>query len=469
MQRVCTRKDGVHKMTRLEIALLGAPTVSLDGKLVSINRNKSMALLGYLALADGAVRRDSLATLFWPEIDQNHARANLRRELAYLRTVLGTEWLTADREEIVLDPNAEIHVDVLTFRVLLTQIQTIDWADESPPEEQAIAWLTEATGLYRGDFLEGFSLRDTPGFDDWQYYALEELRRKFAWALDLLLQVQRRTGNLELAQELALRRLAIDPLDEAVHAQLIQIYLEAGKRNTALRQYNHCAAMLERELGIPPSPALQALRDVIHAGPSDSTPALPIPQQDEPPDAEIHTVVALSLSVLPERAARSIDELARTAQHVDDFLAACRERLCAAAARIVYASSESVLAVFGAPTAHEDDAQRCLRSAFDLRSAAEQLDLAVATGVAAGQAYIRSDSDRSSAETVLGPVLNLAADLQRAAGRSEVIVDGATYLLTYGQVDYSEAVHIPLRGRLADARRARSLLSQGNETTGLPA
>jgi len=251
-------------MARLEIALLGAPTVTLGGRLVPIDRNKSTALLSYLALAHGLVRRNSRAALLWPEVDKTHARANLRRELAYLREVLGTEWLAADREAVVLDPAAEIHVDVLVFRSLLAKLQTVLWSDESLPDEQSIAWLTEATGLYRGDFLEGFSLRDAPAFDDWQYYAAEELQRKFVWVLDLLVRVQRQAKNLEMAQELALRRLAIDPLDEAVHAQLIELYLEAGNRSAALRQYERCASMLARELGVSPSPVLQALHSALH-------------------------------------------------------------------------------------------------------------------------------------------------------------------------------------------------------------
>lgn len=457
-------------MAALEIALLGAPTVTQNGKPVSINRNKSMALLAYLALADGPLRRDSLATLLWPDLDQAHARANLRRELAYLRDELSAEWFTADRETLALEVLAEVSVDVVVFRSHLAALQAIDWTEGTTADEQSIARLAEAISVYRGDFLDGFSLRDAPAFDDWQYYTGEELRRKLAWVLDLLLHVQREAGNLATAQELALRRLAIDPLDEAIHAQLIDLYLSAGNRSAAWRQYNRCVTMLERELGVPPSSVLLALGEAIHAA-QDALPIIPDPLSPQSLDrspAEIRTVVALSLSVLPDTDFATRKRFAFTTRHVDAFLAACREHLSAAAGHVIYANSESLLAVFGIPAAHEDDAERCVLSAFSLRNAAEQYEFDVAIGVAAGQAYVRNGGDRNSpAETIMGPVLNLAADVQRAAGRNEVVADRAIYQLTWGVVDYGEAMHITLRGGPVEVRRAHRPRMEGDKARGI--
>ena len=457
-------------MAALDIALLGAPTVTQSGKPVSINRNKSMALLAYLALADGPLRRDSLATLLWPDLDQAHARANLRRELAYLRDVLSEAWFTADRETLALEALAEVSVDVTAFRSHVAALQAMDWAEETTPGEQSILRMAEAIALYRGDFLDGFSLRDAPAFDDWQYYTGEELRRKLAWVLDLSLHVQRQAGNLATAQELALRRLAIDPLDEAIHAQLIDLYLSAGNRSAALRQYNRCVSMLERELGVPPSSVLLALGEAVHAV-QDATPNLadsPAPQPLDRSQAEIRTILALSLSVLPDTGVTTRKRFDWTTRHVDTFFAACREHLSAAAAHVIYANAESLLAVFGIPASHEDDAERCVLSALNLRNAAEQYEFDVAIGVAAGQAYVRNGGDRNSpAETIMGPVLNLAADVQRAAGRNEVIADHAIFQLTWGVVDYSEAMHITLRGGPVEVHRAHRPRREGHKARGI--
>lgn len=63
----------------------------------------------------------------------------------------------------------------------------------------------------------------------------------------------------------------------------------------------------------------------------------------------------------------------------------------------------------------------------------------------------------------MGPVLNLAADVQRAAGRNEVIADHAIFQLTWGVVDYSEAMHITLRGGPVEVHRAHRPRREGHK------
>jgi DNA-binding SARP family transcriptional activator len=65
------------------------PRIELDGISVESDRNKAVALLAYLAMGKGLQSRDSLAALFWPEYDQSHAYANLRRTLWELNNILG--------------------------------------------------------------------------------------------------------------------------------------------------------------------------------------------------------------------------------------------------------------------------------------------------------------------------------------------------------------------------------------------
>ena len=80
----------------LELQLLGPPRIRVNGTPVPIGRKKALALLVYVALSGTAHTRDSLATLLWPEHDQEGARGNLRKVLSELRgklpgTVLGGE------------------------------------------------------------------------------------------------------------------------------------------------------------------------------------------------------------------------------------------------------------------------------------------------------------------------------------------------------------------------------------------
>jgi predicted ATPase len=62
------------------------------------------------------------------------------------------------------------------------------------------------------------------------------------------------------------RRVALDPLHEPAHRQLMQLYVEAGQQGEALRQYGVCVQILQDELGIPPSPETNALLEAIKAG-----------------------------------------------------------------------------------------------------------------------------------------------------------------------------------------------------------
>lgn len=64
-------------MAQLRLDLLGSPQANIDGEPVAFARRKAQALLIYLAVQGGTHRRDTLATLFWPELDQTRARAGL--------------------------------------------------------------------------------------------------------------------------------------------------------------------------------------------------------------------------------------------------------------------------------------------------------------------------------------------------------------------------------------------------------
>ena len=75
-------------MAHLELLLLGAPRVVLDGVPVTFDTRKAIALLAYLAVTGQPQQRDALAALLWPEADQPHARGALRRTLSVLHAAL---------------------------------------------------------------------------------------------------------------------------------------------------------------------------------------------------------------------------------------------------------------------------------------------------------------------------------------------------------------------------------------------
>ena len=258
-------------MDRLALFLLGPPGIEYNGESVQIHTRKSVALLAYLVVTGESHTRDALATLFWPESDQARARASLRKTLSLLRKSLHGGWLEVGREELAIQQNSGLWVDVNRFRGLLAACRTHNHSKDEVCSS-CVPLLAEAVDLYRDDFLTGFTLPDSPGFDEWQFFVGERLRGEVASALERLVQRYSVRGELELAVEHARRRLALDPLHEPAHRQLMQLYTRSNQRAAALRQYETCVQVLERELAVPPEDETTQLYQSIVASPSSPGP-----------------------------------------------------------------------------------------------------------------------------------------------------------------------------------------------------
>ncbi len=249
----------------LRLYFLGPPRVESEGSPLEVDTRKATAILAYLALSREAQSRDTLAALLWPESDQSRARAALRRTLSALKKALAGPWLTVTRESIGLDPGAHYWADVDRFQELLASTGRHD----HPRDEVCRACLPvleEAAGCYRGDFLQGFTLRDSPGFDDWQAYHTERLRRDLGQVLEKLVQGYGYQGDYDLAIGHARRWLELDSLREAAHRSLMSLYAWSGQRTAALRQYRACVRILDQELGVPPLDETTALYEAIKEG-----------------------------------------------------------------------------------------------------------------------------------------------------------------------------------------------------------
>jgi len=146
----------------LAVSLLGTPTLTLDGQPLALTRRKSRAILYYLAAHRNPLTREQLLAFFWPDLDRPAAQQTLRTTLHGLRKALGSH-LLVDETTLSLAPDTEI--DVRRFEAGL----------QSPLAD--LQSLVSHLALYRGDFLEGFTLPDTPSFDDWAAIEREHHRR----------------------------------------------------------------------------------------------------------------------------------------------------------------------------------------------------------------------------------------------------------------------------------------------------
>src|SRR5262245_38144511 len=233
-------------MARLGLTLLGGFRAQLDdGQVVALPIRKAQALLAYLASPLGQAHpRDKLAALLWGDMRTAQARAALRQTLFVIRRALGEMLvLPLEDETVALDP-AGVTVDVREFE---------QYVARATPES-----LEVGVGLYQGDLLEGLSLEEPP-FEEWLIAERMRLRELALEALARLLAHHRDAGALDRAVRIAVRLLALDPLQEPVHRTLMRLYARLGRRGAALRQYQLCVAALQREVRAEPEAETKAL------------------------------------------------------------------------------------------------------------------------------------------------------------------------------------------------------------------
>jgi len=230
-----------------------------------IDTRKALALLTYLAVTGHGHSREALAGLFWPDHGQARAYANLRRTLWALTKAQAGEALDADTESVSLNPASGLWTDVEELRQRLAACRGHSHA-EAQTCPRCLPLLAEAADLYRGDFLSGFTLRDSPAFDEWQFFQAESLRREMASVVERLARAYGDRGEAEPAITYARRWVALDGLHEPAQRQLMRLYAASGQRSAALRQYQQVVRLLQDELGAKPQAETTELYARLRAG-----------------------------------------------------------------------------------------------------------------------------------------------------------------------------------------------------------
>lgn len=217
---------------------------------VVLAQPKRLALLLYLALGRqmgprrGAelLRRDVLLALFWPELDQHHARGALRKALQFLRRSLGNgAVVTRGEEEAGLD-RAVLWCDAVAF---------VEALDERRP--------ADALALYQGDLAPGLYVAGAPAVEEWIETERARLKTLAARAARGLREECDAAGRLTLAVDWGRRAVALAPDDERVWRELIGLLDRLGDRAGALRTYEALAERLATEHEVEPSPETQQL------------------------------------------------------------------------------------------------------------------------------------------------------------------------------------------------------------------
>ena len=375
----------------LKLTLLGGFDVASDeGEPLSLSTKKAKALLAYLALRPGqAHSREKIAGLLWGNSGGEQARASLRQTLATLRRSLpkeGTNGPVLDGEAFTLDAIAG-EADVTAFK---------DAVAEGTP-----AALERAVKLYRGELLEGFSLRE-PAFQDWLDSERGHLRQLAMDALAKLLAHYESAGALDEAVAVANRLLGLDPLQEDVHCSLMRLYAAQGRRGLALQQYERCRDLLHDELDVSPAAETELIhRKIGEAGQANEA------GKELAPVARKLTAI-LAADVVGYSRLMGTDEEA-TLRTLNSYREVIDALISAHQGRVFGGAGDSVIAEFASPV----EAVRCateIQLELDKRNAGlpEDRRMLFRIGVNLGDVMIEGDN-------LMGDGVNVAARLEALA------------------------------------------------------
>ncbi|MCU0497726.1 MAG: NB-ARC domain-containing protein [Anaerolineae bacterium] len=228
----------------MQLLLLGTPRLlHADGTALHLERRKAFALLAYLAVTAQPHTRESLAALLWGDHDHTRAAAYLRNTLWTINKSLGEGWVQLEGDTIAFTRDPRMFVDVTAFTAYITQ------AHATADREERLRLLTCATEVYRGDFMTGFTLPDSPEFDAWQTVITERCKRDLGNALAALVAGH---TDPDTAILWARRWVMLDSLHEPAHRALMTLYAQTHQQTALTRQYRDLVRLLAQELRTTP-------------------------------------------------------------------------------------------------------------------------------------------------------------------------------------------------------------------------
>ena len=253
----------------IEFRLLGTLHLTdAEGREVKslLTRSRRLALLAYLAAAAprGLHRRDTLLALFWPELDQEHARGALRQALHVVRSALGADVVvTRGDEEIGLNVD-HLWCDVVAF-------------DEAIVAQQ----FSEALELYRGETLDGFFISGAAEFERWLERERARLREAASRAARALVEQCEAADDLPAAAEWARRAVWLAPHKEDALRRLVTLLDRLGDRAGAVAAYEEFTKRLAADLETEPAAETKALLTAVRARQTAALVELPTPSSGE--------------------------------------------------------------------------------------------------------------------------------------------------------------------------------------------
>jgi DNA-binding SARP family transcriptional activator len=401
----------------VEFRILGRLEVVDDGRVVPVERQRARAVLAFLLLhANEPVSADRLIDEVWGPEPPKSAAASLQNYVSHLRKTLGRDVLVTEASGYVLRVDPE-RFDLARFDRLVAE------ARREEPRERAEK-LRAALALWRGAPLEDLA------FESFAQPAIRRLEESRLEAIEERIEAELVLGRDDLAGELE-ELVERHPLREQFRAQLMRALYAAGRQADALTAYRDARRMLQDELGLEPGEALRSLERKI----LDQDPSLRGTTDDDRParteSRRTVTVLFCDIVTSTELATRLDPEAYRRV--IGAYFQAARSAIERHGGLVEKFIGDAVMALFGVPELHEDDALRAVRAAVDVRAAVARVSeevasdwdarLAVRIAINSGEVVV---SGPGADTPVTGAPLNIAAHLEKRAGAGEILLGDTT-------------------------------------------
>lgn len=242
--------------SQLQLRLFGRFAAERSGQPLHLPTRKAELLLAYLALYPTEHSREQLATLFWGESADEHARHSLRAALYAIRKQLGADLIAAEKATLQLNPAFPLLVDVREFELCVGRALRSELLPQA------------ALDYYHGDLL-------TDCDEDWVLAPREHYRALYLDAALLAVRQLRDSGEYAAAIAAAEQVLAADPTNERACQQLILGCVAQGQPGAAVERYRLLQRTLRRKFGIDPAPETAGLYLWLQPGEAAGHPPVP--------------------------------------------------------------------------------------------------------------------------------------------------------------------------------------------------
>jgi DNA-binding SARP family transcriptional activator len=238
----------------LSIKMFGQMNISNNGVSIADKLSKKlMALICLLVLnANREVSREKIIAYLWPDSAEESARYNLRYNLWLVKKLIP---LDANEQSFILITKDSCRINKqYRFQCDKMRIDDFDIQGESSVEE-----LIQLKALFKGEFLEGFYLKNCDEFNEMILFERVVCQTKQIEIMKKLITLYEEANRYAEELQVLHEMMTIEPYNENFAYRILNIYKNTGNRAAAINYYKKFEGKLRRDLNIAPNNELKLL------------------------------------------------------------------------------------------------------------------------------------------------------------------------------------------------------------------